>query len=238
MNCTTFSVRKDALHIARLATSELQGLASGQVRLRIERFALTSNNITYAAFGEGMHYWNFFPCFTPEGEADPAWGTIPVWGFATVVESTHPDLAVGERFYGYFPMATSVDLQPTRVNSNSFVDGAEHRANLHAVYNQYVRTAKDAFYTPGTEDIQALLRPLFITSWLIDDFLSDNAYFGAAPLPGQRPAMLLSSASSKTAYGTAFQMAQRGDAEIIGLTSAANVRFCESLGCYSRVLTY
>jgi hypothetical protein len=50
--------------------------------------------------------------------------------------------------------------------------------------------------------------------------------------------MLLSSASSKTAYGTAFQLAQRPGIEVLGLTSAANVGFCESLGCYDRVLSY
>jgi hypothetical protein len=76
-----------------------------------------------------------------------------------------------------------------------------------------------------------LLRPLFITSWLIDDFLADNDFFGAR-------IMLLSSASSKTAYGTAFQLAQREGIEVVGLTSPGNVAFCESLGCYSRVLTY
>jgi uncharacterized protein DUF2855 len=50
--------------------------------------------------------------------------------------------------------------------------------------------------------------------------------------------MLVSSASSKTAYGTAFQLAQREGIEVIGLTSAANVAFCKSLGCYHRVLRY
>ena len=89
-----------------------------------------------------------------------------------------------------------------------------------------------------SENIQALLRPLFITSWLIDDFLADNDFFGAH-VAGEKPAlMLLSSASSKTAYGTAFQLAQRPGLEVVGLTSKANVAFCESLGCYSRVLSY
>jgi hypothetical protein len=77
---------------------------------------------------------------------------------------------------------------------------------------------------------------LFITSWLIDDFLADNDFFGAAG--HDKGVMLLSSASSKTAYGTAFQLAQRDRIEVVGLTSAANVAFCESLGCYQRVLSY
>ena len=76
-----------------------------------------------------------------------------------------------------------------------------------------------------------MLRPLFTTSWLIDDFLADNAFFEASRI-------LLSSASSKTAYSTAFQLHQRPGIEVIGLTSAANRAFCEQLGCYHRVLTY
>ncbi len=127
------------------------------------------------------------------------------------------------------------------VSSLSFMDGAPHRTELHAVYNQYQRCGADPFYTADTEDEQALLRPLFTTSWLIDDFLADNDYFGAtaqAALTDERAMMLLSSASSKTAYGTAFQMAQRSGIEVVGLTSARNVAFCESLGCYHRVLTY
>ena len=88
--------------------------------------------------------------------------------------------------------------------------------------------------------MQSLLRPLFITSFLIDDFLADNDFFGAGDPDnnGQGATLLLSSASSKTAYGTAFQLAQRPGLQVVALTSSANVAFCESLGCYSRVLTY
>lgn len=235
MHTTDFQVRKDQLTTTRIQTTEAHTLAEGQVRIHIARFALTSNNITYAAFGDAMNYWRFFPI---DGVEEPGWGRIPVWGFGTVSESRHADVPVGERLYGYFPMASSVVLTPGKVTSLSFMDTAPHRAELHAVYNQYTRTATDPFYTADTEDAQALLRPLFITSWLIDDFLADNAWFRAAAHPGQRAIMLLSSASSKTAYGTAFQMAQREGIEVVGLTSVGNVAFCESLGCYHRVLTY
>ena len=122
-------------------------------------------------------------------------------------------------------------LQPARVTPLGFSDAAPHRSELHAVYNQYIRNATDAFHKEGTESVQSLLRPLFITSWLIDDFLDDNDFFGATTL-------LLSSASSKTAYGTAFQLAQRPGVEIIGLTSDGNKAFCEGLGCYTKVVGY
>lgn len=225
MTTTTLLVRQDQLASTRLVSGEDARLAPGQVRVRVDSFALTSNNITYAAFGEAMDYWKFFP----SGEA--GWGIVPVWGFGMVTQSLHPGVAVGERLYGYWPMSNAAVLQPDRLGDTGFTDAAEHRAGLHGVYNQYVRSSADPFYTQPTEDIQSLLRPLFVTSWLIDDFLADNDFFGARTV-------LLSSASSKTAYGTAFMLSQRAGIEAMGLTSAANKAFCESLGCYSRVLTY
>jgi hypothetical protein len=225
MTTTTLLVRKDQLADSRLATREDTPLADGQVRVRVDSFSLTANNITYAAFGDAMQYWQFYP------SGEEGWGVIPVWGFGTVVQSLHPGVPVGERLYGYWPMGSSAVLEPRKLNAGSFSDGAPHRAELHPVYNQYQRCSADPFYTPDSEDEQAVLRPLFATSWLIDDFLADNDFFGAKRI-------ILSSASSKTAYGTAFQLHQRPDIEIIGLTSTGNRAFCERLGCYHRVLAY
>jgi hypothetical protein len=225
MTTTTLLVRKDALAETRLQSADDAALADGQVRVRVDAAALTSNNVTYAAFGDSMNYWQFFPT------AQEGWGIIPVWGFGTVVQSLQPGVAVGERLYGYWPLASHAVLQPARLSAGGFVDAASHRRSLHPVYNQYLRVTADPFYTADSEPVQALLRPLFATSWLIDDFLADNDFFGARTL-------LLSSASSKTAYGTAFQLKQRAGIEIVGLTSPGNRAFCESLGCYHRVLAY
>lgn len=226
-----FIVRRDDLHSCKLVPAPGPGaieLQPDQLLMRIDKFAFTSNNVTYAAFGEAMSYWNFFP-------APLGWGRIPVWGFGDVIESRHQAVRPGERFYGYLPMSTHVVLQPERAAESGFYDGAPQRKGLHAVYNQYARCATDPAYDPGREDEQMLLKPLFVTSFLIDDFLSDNDFFGAR-------SVVLSSASSKTAYGTAFQLSRRGEAgerpAVIGLTSAANVAFVEGLGCYDRVLSY
>jgi NADPH:quinone reductase-like Zn-dependent oxidoreductase len=230
MNTLEFQVRKTDLHQTRWQATPMAELPEGAVRVHVDSFALTSNNITYAAFGKTMSYWEFYP-------VDDAWGSIPVWGFATVVQSRSAEIPEGERFYGYYPMASHAVLQPTRVSGAGFVEGSLHRANLHAVYNQYTRCATDPLYTAKTEGVQALLRPLFFTSWLVDDFLEDQDFFGIRQ-PGQAGLVLLSSASSKTAYGTAFQLAHRKGIEVVGLTSNANRAFCESLGCYHRVLSY
>ncbi len=227
MNTQTFLVKKSDLSQTQLLASESALLQTGQVRLRIDVFSLTANNITYASFGDAMKYWDFYP----RGDE---WGVIPVWGFADVTLSQCEGIEVGQRFYGYYPMASDVTLTPARVSSAGFSVGDGPRGKLAAVYNSYTNCAADPFYAHGSEAMQCLLRPLFITSWLIDDFLCDNSFFSSE-------AVLLSSASSKTAYGTAFCLAQRPLRErpkIIGLTSLGNVAFSESLGCYDQILTY
>ena len=237
MSTTTLLVRQDHLPTTRLQTSTDTPLADGQVRVQIASFALTSNNITYGAFGTAMQYWQFFPV---SGDDAAGWGCIPVWGFGVVVQSQHPAVAVGERLWGYWPMASHALLQPGRLSPQGFADTAAHRSALHAVYNQYMRCNTDPFYTADTESQQALLRPLYLTAWLIDDFLADNAFFGttAGASTGKTGVMLLSSASSKTAYATAARLALREGIDVVGLTSPANVAFCQSLGVYHRVLTY
>lgn len=240
MTTVQFQVRKDQLATTRIVRLPDAPLSDGQVQIRIAHFAYTSNNITYAAFGEAMQYWQFFPV-APDGDAPvgdgAAWGIVPVWGFGVVVQTRCAGVAVGERLYGYWPMASHAVLQPVRVSAEGFFDGAPHRAGLHAVYNQYLRCAVDPLHTAASEPLEALLRPLFLTAWLIDDFLADNAFFGTCE-GGRRGVMLLSSASSKTAYATAAQLAQRPEIEVVGLTSPGNVAFCQSLGVYGRVLTY
>jgi len=140
-------------------------------------------------------------------------------------------LAVGERYSGFSPASSHLTVQAD-AGATGFADVAAHRRALPAVYNQYARTTTDLAYDKGHENEQMILRPLFITSFLLADFLQDNGFFGAR-------LAVLSSASSKTSYGTAFllsHMVRRP--EVIGLTSSRNASFTESLGCYDRVVTY
>src|SRR4029079_6302498 len=88
----------------RWVEAKLEPLDPSQVRLRVDRFAVTANNITYAVLGDMLGYWDFFPTGVP------AWGRVPAMGWADVIDSTHPDVASGGRYYGWFPMARFVDL--------------------------------------------------------------------------------------------------------------------------------
>ncbi|WP_372020192.1 DUF2855 family protein [Tistrella mobilis] len=217
---------KADLGAALIETIPAPAAAPGRIRLRLDRFALTTNNITYAAFGEAMRYWDFFPTGRPDH------GHMPVWGFAEVEASDVDGIAPGERFYGYFPIATRIIMQPGRVTERGFYDQAEHRLPLVSAYNQYTRCTADPVWAPALENAQMLIRPLFITSFVLADYLVDNGWFGAARL-------VISSASAKTAYGAAFCLAGlAGRPELIGLTSRANRGFTEALGLYDRVVTY
>jgi len=225
-----FQVRRKDLRQTGFETVTLV-CRPGEVLCRIEKFALTANNITYGVFGEAMQYWNFFPA--PEG-----WGRIPVWGHTEVIESKHEAIAKGERLYGYLPMSTYVVLKPERVTDASFMDGVAHRRPLPSPYQLYMRLARDPMHDPAHEDHRALLHPLYFTSFLAEDFLADNQLFGAKQV-------VLASASSKTALGVAFLLKQHGT-RAVGLTSPGNKAFCEQLGhdgghgppYYDEVVTY
>jgi hypothetical protein len=219
-----FLVAKDDLHRCRFDDAPAAELEPGQARLRDERFGLTTNNITYATFGEAMSYWRFFP-------AEPGWGRVPVWGFAEVSESCAEQLATGMRVYGYLPPSSELVIAPTRVDPRGFVDASPHRAELPAAYNSYAAVNADPIYEQRSEPAQMLLRPLFFTSFLIDDFLDEADLFGARTV-------VLSSATSKTSSGLAFLLSQRDDIDVVGLTSARGADFARSLGVYGSIVTY
>lgn len=218
-----FEVNRESIGdavFADLALDAATPLSAGEVLLEVERFSLTANNVTYARAGDRMHYWAFFP-------AEMAgFGIVPAWGFAHVVASNVPEISIGQRVYGYLPMATHLRVTPKPV-ADGFMDIATHRAPMAAVYNHYTTVG-----APGAfDDYRALLQPLLVTSFLIDHYLADEDAFGATQI-------ILSSASSKTAMGLAWYLRQRGMAKIIGLTSPRNKAEIEGLDCYDTLVTY
>ncbi|MGW4213406.1 DUF2855 family protein [Lentzea sp. NPDC004789] len=215
----TVVVDRDDLTKTEVLHDELSpGLGDCEVLLRTSHVGLTANNVTYGVVGERIGYWNFFPV-PAEGR-----GVIPLWGFADVVDSTLDAIPTGTRVYGYLPMSSHLVVR-AKLTSSGFVDTVDHRAALPAVYNSYL-IATD----PETEDLQVLYRPLFMTSFLLADQLADNDFHGARTV-------VVSSASSKTAFGTA-QCLRGSGVRLVGLTSPRNVEFTESLGLYDTVLPY
>jgi len=217
------AVSRQDLAVTRVVERPLPEVGPGEALLRVDRVGVTANNVTYAVLGDAYRYWQFFP-------TDPGWGVVPLWGFADVVASRADGVRPGDRLYGYLPSASHLLVRPAGVDSRGLRDASEHRADLPAPYNAYALTTGDLAYAPEHEDLQVLYRPLFWTSYLLADRLLETDL-----QDGQ--AVLLSSASSKTAYGAAFLLREAGR-EVVGLTSTRNVAFTESLGCYDRVVTY
>ncbi|MCB2112874.1 MAG: DUF2855 family protein [Parvularculaceae bacterium] len=222
---SVFEVRKDDLARTRISERAAPAPADGEILVKVDRFALTANNITYGVVGEKIGYWNFFP-------AEAGWGIIPAWGFADVMQSNCPEIPVGERLYGYFPMGTHLIMKPVNVAENRLMDGTDHRAGLPPVYNSYARTKSEPHYDASMDNERMLLFPLFATSYCLYDFLADNNWFGAEQV-------IVASASSKTAIGLAMALGDDdGSPEIVALTSSGNLGAVSKLRLYSAVHAY
>ena len=216
-----------SIEIARADLSKQQTQAlnlspdEGEIIARIDLAALTSNNITYAVMGgPPLNYWDFFPA------SDPAWGIVPVWGYATVSESRSPHVAEGSRLFGYWPSATHVKLRPGPPKGEGFSDISAHRLGLAPVYNSYRPTPG---VTPEAEPLIALFQPLYGTGFVLAQSLQGDIGAGRT--------ILITSASAKTALATAYNLKRAGH-PAIGLTSPANKGFVEQTGFYAQVLTY
>ena len=212
---TDFIVNEDAL----------PPLGEGEVRLRIESFSVTANNVTYAVAGDSFGYWNFFP-------AQEGYGIVPMWGHAVVEQSNHAEISEGERVYGYLPMGDRLDVLPSNVSAGGFSDAAAHRLPMSPIYNQYSRLNADPEHDPAKENERMIFAPLFKTGYLIEYMMRGENWFGAESL-------VMTSASSKTSMGLA-SCAKQSSPQVkrIGLTSAGNVAFVEGTGLYDEVLPY
>lgn len=228
MKSTDFIVARNDLQQSKVIETQLPDAAAlpdDALLVKIDRFAFTANNITYAVLGDHLKYWSLFP-------APETFGNVPVWGFGEVIASKHRGVPVGEILFGCLPMATHLVIEAADVTKRGLRDAAPHRQGVAPVYNAYARVSGDPAFEGRQGDYQALLRPLFMLSFLVDDFLAENEFYGAR-------SVMLSSASSKTAFGLAHLLhTLRKEVRVIGLTSAANVAFVQSLGCYDEVVTY
>jgi hypothetical protein len=228
-----FQTNRNDLTKTRIIKTDInharENLNQGQILVQVDRFAFTANNVTYGAAGDTIGYWKFFPA---REDAQNDWGCLPVWGFATIVGSILDGLIEGERVYGYFPPADFLVMRPIKLTSGRFVDGSIHRAELPAVYNNYVRLDNESGYDQSVDNIRALLNPLHITSFCLCDALKSETFYGAEQI-------IVLSASSKTAIGMAQGLLDSGvSPEILGITSRSNYDFVRSLGCYSHVCCY
>lgn len=221
-----FEMERGSDGSGKILEREAPTLGDGQVLCRIDTFALTANNATYALFGEAMGYYDFFPAAGAESVI------VPVWGYATITQSNVLELSPGQQVYGFLPFADTAVLEPHKISDIGFSDGAAHRSALHPFYNALSFADGDPFSTKNKHLVPAL-RPLFSTAWLLEDFFADADFYAADQI-------ILTSASSKTALGTAFCLKQAGrfKGRVIALTSSKNASFVEATGLYDETVTY
>ncbi|TFK34429.1 hypothetical protein BDQ12DRAFT_656785 [Crucibulum laeve] len=228
-----------------IASSSLpEHCPSNFVLIKVERFGFSANNITYQALGEHPHfrYFDFHASPLTTDVSSESHGVIPVWGFGTVVKSGHPKVELGEKVYGYSAPARYilVEVSPSDINKFAFYVPRAHLPADRRPYNQILRCATDTHYNPSPlgEDLTMLYRPLFWTSFWCEDWLHTSGYRGVSTI-------LISSASSKTAFCLAYVIGKRirkgelsKDVKIIGLTSKRNTEFTKGLGLYHEVVDY
>ncbi|MDX1581646.1 MAG: DUF2855 family protein [Alphaproteobacteria bacterium] len=226
-------IDRDDITKAELVDAKAAELQDGQIEAALRHFAMTANNITYAAIGnmkgivapDGC-YWDFFPSGA-EGK-----GLGPVWGYGEVVRSKCDGIKEGEMLYGYFPLASHLVMQPGKITDGGFVDDMPHRRELASAYQNYTRLGASPQIEAKERDLMPVFKPLQVTGFCIADQLQDNDYYGAEQI-------VLASASSKTAMMAARSLnAQEGRPKTIGLTSAANRAYVEGTGLYDQVVTY
>jgi Protein of unknown function (DUF2855) len=82
-----------------------------------------------------------------------------------------------------------------------------------------------------TDDAVLVFRGLFLTSYLLEDFLRDHDNFGAKQA-------VITSASSKTSIALAHCLQRFSNLEVVGLTSRRNVEFAKGTGEYDSVVAY
>ena len=201
-------------------TTEPVVLAPGEVRLTLERFALTSNNISYALSGDLLDYWGFFP-------AEAGWGRLPAMGYGIVSESANLDIAAGGRYLGFFPVGNEHIVQ-AQTSSSGFIDIGAHREKHAMAYRAFDRVS-DA--VGENDNAMLIFRGLFMTSFLAEDFLREQNFSDASQV-------VVTSASSKTSIALAHCLRAHSVMRVIGLTSDANVDFVTSVGEYHDVVTY
>ena len=224
-----FQTNKAKLTESRIVSTDAADINDGQVKVKVDRFAFTANNITYAVLGDRLKYWEFFQ---PHGDNPESWGIIPVWGFADVVDSKSDELPVGERLFGYFPPANELVMTPSRIGTGSFIEASEHRAHLPAGYNLYRRVMAEPNYDRSTDDVRMLLFVLHLTSFCIHDMLESSDWFGATQV-------VIISASSKTSTGLAYGLqSDENSPTVIGLTSGRNLDLVNSMQVYDQALSY
>ncbi|KAK1749609.1 hypothetical protein QBC47DRAFT_395627 [Echria macrotheca] len=161
-------------------------LAPDTIRIRSRILGLTTNLLKCAKLGAarlpGLDWYNIWPfpfATAPEPFNDPSkYCRIGAWGYSEVVESTIPSLTVGTFLYGYQPIGSvpeELKLKAVDDVPGGWVEISERRKDMVGIYNFYLETETDDENDRNRESKgwDALMQPLFCTSWMLNRFVFD-----------------------------------------------------------------
>ena len=167
---STFVVNKEKLHQAIYIEENITPLLENEVLFKIEKFYLSSNNITYGVTGNKLKYWDFFP-------QKDNYGAIPVWAYLSVIKSKSKIIKEGEQFFGLAPMGNRFKVKSGNYAPHGFSDISQHRSKLIPPYNFYTKVLPEQFKSLEDKDYSLMTRITFPTSFLIKSFLERNLFF-------------------------------------------------------------
>ncbi|KAH7094931.1 hypothetical protein FB567DRAFT_16045 [Paraphoma chrysanthemicola] len=246
--------------------SELAPLAPSSLRLTPKILGLSTNNFTYARLGHHMGWYDIYPLptNTPKPYNDSKkYGRIAAWGYAEIVESTVPGLAVGQTLYGYYPITTGIETVRVKFAEHKGAKIAsqllvldEHRQHLWIVYNRYTvcPPLKDLERTKGLDSLgwDGVVQGPWATSYTLNKYgFAWNEENRVHPSgPGEWTAqdadlrnatVVLLNASSKTAISFADSLRQNRPKEhqpltLVGIGSPASIQNIEKTGLYDKVV--
>jgi hypothetical protein len=215
-----FEVRRDdPLHEMRVVDEAVRPPVGGEVLLAVQRFAVASNNLTYALLGDQLGHWAPFPA------ASAGWGRVPAWGHAVVIDCDPALTAVGTRWSGYLPMATHFVVRAERHGDRLRAVSPE-RAGMLPLYRDLSPVVTGEADDGERAAVAVAMLP-GVASALIDDMVTGTGI-------GR---VVVSSATSKTALTSALLLSRRG-IEVVGITSHPHVEAAWRAGVYDTVVAY
>jgi hypothetical protein len=251
-------------HLVSLPLEDLAPLGPSSLRFRSRILGLTTNNLTYARLGHLLGWWDIHPLppNTPAPYNDASkYGRISAWGYAEIVESTVPEVAVGQTLFGYLPISTAITTVRIEVDksigNDQIVVLDEYRQHLWKVYNRYtvreplaeLEKCYNGFDLLGWD---SLMLVLYQTSFCMNRYAfawepqnlihpSGAGEWSAEDADLRNATVVILNASGKT--GLAFAHALRRDRpgehqprKIVGVGSLASVDVIKKSGLYDAVV--
>jgi hypothetical protein len=236
-------------------------LGPSSVRVRTKVISLTSNNMTYAKAGFLLKLWGVHPmppCTPAPFDDTTKYGRINCWGFAEVLDSTHPSVGKGSYMWGYLPIGTLAQelvVEKGSVQGQVFVKN-DYRQDIFPMYNRYFVFPSELRSLIGSRSesvaYDAILRIMYETSYLVNRFVftpdpkdtinpgPDGVAWDSGKADIKGATIICLAPGSKVALSFAREL-RHGEkkpvAKVIGAASDYSIEFVRKTGEYDEVVS-